>query len=128
MSASAIGNVSDSRPAGFTRPSSTSAIAPPPAWPPSHASRIAGARDAHGMATAEPFVNTTTVFGWTSSTASTSAVWLAGRSMCARSTPSVSYDGGSPTQTTATPAPRAASCASRSSAGSGASSSAYPAA
>ena len=54
MSARRTGKVSASRPDGLTRPSRTSAIAPPLASPPSHAWTIAGTRSAHGMATGAP--------------------------------------------------------------------------
>ena len=85
MSSSRSGIVSVSFADGFTAPNSTSAVAPPPAWPSSHASRIAGTRSAKGSATTLPFESTTTVFGLTSSTASSSASWSAGRSMSSRS-------------------------------------------
>ena len=63
VSARRTGKVSASRPDGSTRPSRTSAIAPPLASPPSHAWTIAGTRSAHGMATGAPLLTTTTTCG-----------------------------------------------------------------
>ena len=60
-----FGKVSASFPEGLTAPVRTSAIAPPPAWPPSQASMIALTLSAHGMVTAEPFIRTTATFGCT---------------------------------------------------------------
>ena len=69
-----FGKVSASFPDGFTAPVRTSAIAPPPAWPPSQASRIAFTLSAHGMVTADPFIRTTATFGCTLATASMSCL------------------------------------------------------
>src|SRR4051812_25316418 len=63
---------------------------------------------AHGIATAEPLLTTTTVFGLTAATSVTSWFWSAGRLMSPRSLPS---DSNLLTNTTARSADRAAATA-----------------
>ena len=49
---------------------------------------IAGTSSAHGMVTADPFMRTTTVFGWAALTAATNRLCPGGKSSEARSKPS----------------------------------------
>src|SRR3954451_21552030 len=63
---------------------------------------------AHGIATADPLLTTTTVFGLTATTSVTSWFWSAGRLMSPRSPPS---DSNLLTNTTARSAARAAATA-----------------
>ena len=82
------GKVSASRPEGLTFPVKTSAIAPPPAWPPSQASSTPDTLASQGIATAEPLTRTTTTRAAARAAVSMSARCPGGRSMDARSFPS----------------------------------------
>ena len=84
------GNVTGSLPDGFTSPNSTAAISSPSSCPGYHASITPLTWSSQGMVTAEPVFSTTTVSGLAAATAEMSWFSLAGRSMSARSAPSVS--------------------------------------
>src|SRR2546429_5844208 len=78
-SSSLRGNVNGSLPEGLTSPKRTAATALPSSWPGYQASTIAGTCSAHGIRTAEPVFNTTTVRGLAVATAVTSSSWLPAR-------------------------------------------------
>ena len=112
------GMVSASRPDGLTRPNSTSAIAPPPAWPSSQPSRIAGTAGVPrgGARARAPLDSTTTVRGLTARDRARAApVRRPGRSMSSRSKPSDSCV--QPTKTSATSLASASATASASRSG-----------
>ena len=72
-------------------------MAPPAAWPPSHASTSAAACGTTSPSTTvEPLTSTTTTFGFVAATHCRVVSWLAGRFMWVRSKPSDSSAAGSP--------------------------------
>ena len=79
------------RPAGFTSPKSTSAMACPPSSPPHQACSMAGMCSlSHGTVSGPALICTTTVRGFAAKTALTSSSWLPGRPSDLRSRPSCS--------------------------------------
>src|SRR6201996_8581009 len=104
------GMVSASRPDGLTRPKSTSAGAPPPAWPSSQPSTTAGTCASQGaVRRTPPFDKITTVRGLAAATCRISSWWAGQRSMPAASAPSVSCR--LPTNTSAVSLARASATA-----------------
>ena len=108
-SASRLGNVIGSLPAGLASPNSSAATALPSSSPGYHACRIAGTLSAHGISTGPPLLTTTMVRGLAATTACTSSSWPVDRARFGLSRPSL---WSSPSMTTATSDALAASTAS----------------